>query len=72
MENRVTEATDLAQKFQTQEQTQLGNLQDTDIPTTATELSQLQSPAAGVDVGGGQLGADEEPVQLFGLTEGSR
>lgn len=43
VEDRVTEATSLAQKFQTQEQTQLGNLQDTDIPTTATELTQLQN-----------------------------
>jgi flagellar hook-associated protein 3 FlgL len=43
VENRVTEATSLAQKFQTQEQTQLGNLQDTDIPTAATELTQLQT-----------------------------
>lgn len=42
VENRITEATDLAQKFQTQEQTQLGNLQDTDVAATATELSQLQ------------------------------
>jgi flagellar hook-associated protein 3 FlgL len=42
VENRVTEATDLATKFQTQQQTQLSNLQDTDIPTAATELSQLQ------------------------------
>ena len=43
VENRVTEATDLAQKFQTQETTELGNLQDTDIPTAATELTQLQT-----------------------------
>jgi flagellar hook-associated protein 3 FlgL len=42
VEDRVTEATDLATKFQTQETTVLSNLQDTDIPTTATELSQLQ------------------------------
>jgi len=42
VENRVTEATDLATKFQTQQQTQLSNLQDTDIASTATELSQLQ------------------------------
>jgi flagellar hook-associated protein 3 FlgL len=42
VENRVTEATDLAQKFQTQQQTELGNLQDTDVAATATELSQLQ------------------------------
>jgi flagellar hook-associated protein 3 FlgL len=43
VENRVTEATELAQKFQTQEKTQLSNLQDTDIPTAATELTQLQT-----------------------------
>jgi flagellar hook-associated protein 3 FlgL len=43
VENRVTEATSLAQKFQTQEQSQLGDLQDTDIPTAATELTQLQT-----------------------------
>lgn len=43
VENRVTEATSLAQKFQTQQQTQLSNLQDTDIPTAATELTQLQN-----------------------------
>jgi flagellar hook-associated protein 3 FlgL len=42
VENRVQEATGLAQKFQTQQQTELSNLQDTDIPATATELSQLQ------------------------------
>ena len=42
VENRVTEATDLAQKFQTQQQTELSNLQDTDVAATATELSQLQ------------------------------
>lgn len=43
VENRVQEATDLAQKFQTQQQTELGNLQDTDIPTAATEMTQLQT-----------------------------
>ena len=42
VENRVQEATDLAQKFQTQQQTELSNLQDTDVAATATELSQLQ------------------------------
>jgi len=42
VENRVTEATDLAQKFQTQQQTELSNLQDTNVAATATELSQLQ------------------------------
>jgi flagellar hook-associated protein 3 FlgL len=43
VENRVTEATDLAQKFQTQETTELGNLQDTDVATAATELTKLQT-----------------------------
>jgi flagellar hook-associated protein 3 FlgL len=42
VENRVQEATDLAQKFQTQQQTELSNLQDTNVAATATELSQLQ------------------------------
>jgi flagellin-like hook-associated protein FlgL len=42
VENRVTEATSLAQKFQTQQETTLSNLQSTDIPTAATQLSQLQ------------------------------
>jgi flagellar hook-associated protein 3 FlgL len=42
VENRVTEATSLAQKFQTQQQTELSNLQDTDIPSAATKLSELQ------------------------------
>jgi flagellar hook-associated protein 3 FlgL len=43
VETRVTEASSLAQKFQTQQQTELSNLQDTDIPTVATELTQLQN-----------------------------
>jgi flagellar hook-associated protein 3 FlgL len=43
VENRVQNATDLAQKFQLQQQTQLGNLQNTDIPTVATEITQLQN-----------------------------
>jgi flagellar hook-associated protein 3 FlgL len=42
VENRVTEATTLATKFQTQETTDLNSVQSTDIATTATELSQLQ------------------------------
>jgi flagellin-like hook-associated protein FlgL len=42
VENRVTEATSLAQKFQIQQETTLSNLQSTDIPTAATQLSQLQ------------------------------
>jgi len=43
VENRIQEATSLAQKFQTQEQTELSNLQDTDIPTAAAELTKLQT-----------------------------
>jgi flagellar hook-associated protein 3 FlgL len=43
VENRVSEASSLAQKFQTQQQTELSNLQDTDIPTAATQLTQLQN-----------------------------
>jgi flagellar hook-associated protein 3 FlgL len=43
VEDRIQEATSLAQKFQTQEQTELSNLQDTDIPTAATELTRLQT-----------------------------
>jgi flagellar hook-associated protein 3 FlgL len=42
VENRLQEATDLAQKFQTQQQSQLSTLRDADIPTLATQLSQLQ------------------------------
>jgi len=42
VENRVQGATTLAQKFQTQQQTELSSLQDTDIPTTATVISRLQ------------------------------
>jgi len=41
-ENRISDATTLAQKFQTQQQTDLGNLQDTDIPTAAVALNQEQ------------------------------
>jgi flagellar hook-associated protein 3 FlgL len=42
VENRVQDATDLAQKFQTQQQTELSQVRDADIPTVATQLSQLQ------------------------------
>jgi flagellin-like hook-associated protein FlgL len=40
-ENRISSAIDLANKFQVQAQTQLSSLQDADIPTVATELTQL-------------------------------
>ena len=43
VENRVQEASDLAQKFQTQLQTQLSQVQDTNIPAAATQLTQLQN-----------------------------
>jgi flagellar hook-associated protein 3 FlgL len=43
VEDQVQSATDLAQKFQTQDETELNNVQDTDIPTAATELTQLQT-----------------------------
>ncbi|HEX3745125.1 MAG TPA: flagellin [Bryobacteraceae bacterium] len=43
VENRVQGATDLAQKFQTQQTVELSNLRDTDIPTAAAELTQLQT-----------------------------
>jgi flagellar hook-associated protein 3 FlgL len=42
VEDRLQEATGLAQKFQTQQQGQLSQLQDADIPTVATQLTQLQ------------------------------
>lgn len=42
VENRISDATALAQKFQTQQQTQLGQLQDADIPAAALQLSQTQ------------------------------
>jgi len=41
-ENNVTSALDLAQKFQTQQQQQLSQLRDADIPTVATQLTQAQ------------------------------
>jgi flagellin-like hook-associated protein FlgL len=39
----VQSATDLAQKFQTQQTTALSQVRDTDIPTAATEITQLQT-----------------------------
>jgi flagellar hook-associated protein 3 FlgL len=41
-EDRISAATSLAQKFQTQQQTQLGNLRDANIPSVALQLSQTQ------------------------------
>jgi len=43
VENRVQGATDLAQKFQTQQATELSQLRDTDIPTAATEITRLET-----------------------------
>ena len=42
-EDRLTASTDLAQKFLTQDQSQLGNLQDANVPQVALELSQAQT-----------------------------
>jgi flagellar hook-associated protein 3 FlgL len=42
-EDRVTAASDLAQKFQTQDTAQLSNLRDADIPTVAVQLTQAQN-----------------------------
>jgi flagellar hook-associated protein 3 FlgL len=42
-ENRISAATDLAQKFQTQQQAQLSDLRDADVPTAALQLSQAQT-----------------------------
>ena len=42
-EDRVSMSTDLAQKFQTQQQAQLSNLRDADVPTAALQLSQAQT-----------------------------
>ena len=39
-ENRITSAIDLAQKFQVQTQTQLSNLQDTDMTSIAVQVTQ--------------------------------
>jgi flagellar hook-associated protein 3 FlgL len=41
-EDRISTATDLAQKFQTQQQAQLSNLRDANIPSVALQLSQAQ------------------------------
>jgi flagellar hook-associated protein 3 FlgL len=41
-EDRVSDATNLAQKFQTQMNSDLSNLEDTDIPSAAVSLSQQQ------------------------------
>jgi flagellar hook-associated protein 3 FlgL len=42
-ENQVTNATSLAQKFLTQEQASLGQVQDTNVPAVALELTQAQT-----------------------------
>jgi len=40
VENRISSALDLAQKFQVQDQTQLSNLQDTDVTSVAVQVTQ--------------------------------
>jgi flagellar hook-associated protein 3 FlgL len=42
-ENQVTNATSLAQKFLTQTQSNLGQVQDTDVPTASLALTQSQT-----------------------------
>ena len=42
-ENQVTSALDLAQKFQTQDQTQLGSLQDADTAALAVQVTQAST-----------------------------
>ena len=42
-EDRIATATDLAQKFQTQQQAELSGLRDADIPSDALQLSQAQT-----------------------------
>jgi flagellar hook-associated protein 3 FlgL len=42
VENRVQAATDLAQKFQTEQRTELSQVRDTDVPTVAIAISQMQ------------------------------
>jgi flagellar hook-associated protein 3 FlgL len=41
-QNRIADALDLAQKFQTQQQAELSQVQDADIPTVAVQLNQAQ------------------------------
>ena len=42
-EDQINSATALAQKFQTNEQTQLGQLQDANIPAASLQLTQTQT-----------------------------
>ena len=42
-ENQVSSALDLAQKFQTQDQTQLSNLEDADATTLAVQVTQAST-----------------------------
>jgi len=42
-ENRVSDATQLAQKFLTQDQNSLGQVQNADVPTAALELTRAQT-----------------------------
>lgn len=41
-ETKISDSLDLAQMFQTQDQSQLSNLQDADVPTVAVQLNQEQ------------------------------
>lgn len=60
-ENRVTAATNLAQQFQTQEQADLSQVRDADIPTLAADLTmeQTQQQAA--------LSVESTVLQMKGL-----
>jgi flagellar hook-associated protein 3 FlgL len=60
-ENRVTAATNLAQQFQTQEQADLSQVRDADIPSLATELTleQTQQQAS--------LSVESTVLQMKGL-----
>ncbi len=42
-ENRVADATQLAQKFMVQDQSDLGDVQNTDVPTAALEVTRAQT-----------------------------
>jgi len=57
-EDRIATANDLAQKFQTQQQAQLSNLRDADIPAAALQLSQSQTEQQAA------LSAESQIVQI--------
>jgi flagellin-like hook-associated protein FlgL len=66
-EDRVTAANDLAQKFQTQLQSQLGNLQDANIPAVALQLNQAQLSQQAALSAEAQIEQDKD---LFGYLAG--